>query len=158
MSRPVIKIKPTKFDMVLEVIALLLLVVMWGYVIYYWSSLPDDPDSPVKKFGVFVFPGLASFFSWLCLYWAHYPQREECFRVMVTEENAERQFCNLALSMRVETITINLMISGATIWAVSQVAAVQSRFDALAVPLVWIGGMLLVITAILFSFRARRLK
>ena len=96
-KKPKIKIILTKNDKILEVIALLLLITLWIYVIYNYNSLPEiinthfnaqgKPDGSGEKQYIFGLPGVATFLYILTTITNKYPQlinhTEE-----ITEENA----------------------------------------------------------------------
>ena len=96
-DRPKIKIELTKSDKILEIIALLLLVCLWIYVIYNYNSLPDiinthfnaqgKPDGSGEKQYIFGLPGFATFCYIVLTISNRYPNILN-YTVEITEENA----------------------------------------------------------------------
>ena len=96
-DRPKIKIELTKSDKILEIIALLLLIVLWIYVIYNYNSLPEiinthfnaqgKPDGSGEKQYIFGLPGVATFIYILVTISNRYPNILN-YTVEITEENA----------------------------------------------------------------------
>lgn len=95
-DKPKITIKLSTSDKILEVIALLMLITIWIYVIYNYNSLPEiinthfnaqgKPDGSGEKQYIFGLPGVATFLYILTTITNKYPQlinhTEE-----ITEEN-----------------------------------------------------------------------
>ena len=99
-DRPVLKFKLTKFDVVLEVLAFLLLVTMWGYVLFHWSSLPEkipvrivnaEPKIFAPKAAAFIIPVAAIVVQFL-LFAACRLMTLGNYIVKITPKNAERQY------------------------------------------------------------------
>ena len=100
-QRPVIKLKLTAFDIVLEVVGVALLLVMWGFILYCYPTLPEKipthfgPDGKPDAFDsksmllVLAVMGTVVYVPMLVVarfpHWANYP-------VKVTEENAGRLY------------------------------------------------------------------
>jgi uncharacterized membrane protein len=96
-DKPKVTIKLSTSDKILEVIALLMLITIWIYVIYNYASLPEiinthfnaqgKPDGSGEKQYIFGLPGVATFLYILTTITNKYPQlinhTEE-----ITEENA----------------------------------------------------------------------
>ncbi len=69
MDRPRIRIEPTAFDLLLEGLSLLALLILAGLPLFYWGQLPDTvpthfdaggrPDSYGSKGSLLALPGIA---------------------------------------------------------------------------------------------------
>ena len=108
-QRPVIKLKLTQLDIVLEVVGVALLIVMWGFVLCYDPTLPEKipthfgPDGKPDAFGpksmllILAITGTVIYLPMLVAarfpHWANYP-------VKVTEENAARLYRYCASLLR----------------------------------------------------------
>ena len=96
-DRPKIKIELTKSDKILEIVALLLLICLWIYVIYNYNSLPDiinthfnaqgKPDGSGEKQYIFGLPGVATFCYIVLTISNRYPNILN-YTEEITEENA----------------------------------------------------------------------
>jgi hypothetical protein len=108
-QRPVIKLKPTGFDIVLETVAGLMILAMWGLVIVSWLS-PERflwaSDLPIAL----AFSLFAIFYYYQVRFST--PKIGSGFFIKITEENAERQSRLAATSQRLFFIWIcSLLIS-----------------------------------------------
>jgi uncharacterized membrane protein len=133
-KRPVIKIKLTKLDYALEVIAVLLLVAMWGFLFYYYPALPEkvpvhfgadgQPDAFGPKSMLLVLAITASVLSIVMLICARFP-RWANYPVKVTEDNAGRLYRHCASLLRELGIGINItflwIVAGTCLTATNQV-------------------------------------
>lgn len=100
-DRPRIKIKPTRFDIAVEVFAWTALALLWIYVTVQYPNLPEivpthfgiggKADAWGSKDSVFFGPGIATVLVIGMTILQRYPYQ---FNYMedITEENAERQY------------------------------------------------------------------
>lgn len=123
-KKPKIKIILTKSDKVMEVIALLILITLWIYVIYNYNSLPEiinthfnaagKVDGRGEKYYIFGLPGVATFIYILLTLSNKYPQiinhTEE-----ITEENALEVYTKGTKIARISKIIV-LFIFGYACW------------------------------------------
>ena len=123
-KKPKIKIILTKSDKIMEVIALLILITLWIYVIYNYNSLPEiinthfnaagKVDGRGEKYYIFGLPGVATFIYTLLTLSNKYPQlinhTEE-----ITEENALEVYTKGTKIARLLKIII-LCIFGYACW------------------------------------------
>ena len=114
-EKPKIKIKLTKSDKILEVIALILLITLWIYVIYNYNSLSEiinthfdasgKPNGSGESIYIFGLPGVATFLYILTTITNKYPQlinhAEE-----ITEENALEVYTKWTKIVRILKIII----------------------------------------------------
>ena len=129
-ERPRIAIKLSTSDKVLEVIALLLLITLWIYVIYNYNSLPEiinthfnaqgKPDGSGEKQYIFGLPGVATFLYILTTITNKYPQlinhTEE-----ITEENALEVYTKGTKIVRILKIIVICIFSYASWQTISNV-------------------------------------
>ena len=114
-DRPKIKIELTKSDKILEIIALLLLIVLWIYVIYNYNSLPEiinthfntqgKPDGSGEKQYIFGLPGVATFLYLLVTIASKYPHTFN-YLEEITEENAFEQYTKMTKLTRILKIIL----------------------------------------------------
>ena len=123
-DRPKIKIELTKSDKILEIIALLLLICLWIYVIYNYNSLPDiinthfnaqgKPDGSGEKQYIFGLPGVATFLYLLVTIASRYPHTFN-YLDEITEENALEQYTKMTKLTRILKIIL-IGIFGYSSW------------------------------------------
>lgn len=123
-DRPKIKIELTKSDKILEIIALLLLICLWIYVISNYNSLPDiinthfnaqgKPDGSGEKQYIFGLPGVATFLYLLVTIASRYPHTFN-YLDEITEENALEQYTKMTKLTRILKIIL-IGIFGYSSW------------------------------------------
>lgn len=116
MERPVIKIKPTILDKVLEAAAILMLVLLWAIAIYGYSHLPEivpihfngagEPDGYSGKKTVFIMPVIGTFLYFILTVINAYPHIFN-YPVTITAENAEKQY-GIAVRM-IRTLKLSVL-------------------------------------------------
>ena len=117
-GKPVIKIPPTKFGLVLEVIGLGVLLLMWGFVTYYYPNLParipthfgadGQPDGFGHKSILWQLAVGATVLYGFMIWASRYPHCGN-YPVKVTEENAERLYRLCASLMREMGLVCNVV-------------------------------------------------
>jgi uncharacterized membrane protein len=123
-KKPKIKIILTKSDKVIEIIAFLILISLWIYVIYYYNSLPEiinthfnaagEPDGSGDKVYVFGLPIVSTFLYVLLTFAASKPHIHN-YNVEITAENAEEEYTKSSKVMRILKV-IMLCIFGYACW------------------------------------------
>lgn len=107
--RPRIKMELSFLDKFIEVISWMLLVAIWCILLINFSSLPDlvpthfnftgRPDATGAKWSLFILPGVATIL-FACISWINkFPHRFN-YPVVITPENAFRQYSNANLMFR----------------------------------------------------------
>ena len=129
-DRPKIKIELTKSDKILEIIALLLLVCLWIYVIYNYNSLPDiinthfnaqgKPDGSGEKQYIFGLPGVATFIYLLVTIATKYPHTFN-YTEEITEENALGEYSKTIKMNRILKIVVIGIFSYASWQTINEV-------------------------------------
>jgi len=129
-DRPKIKIELTKSDKILEIIALLLLIVLWIYVIYNYNSLPEiinthfnaqgKPDGSGEKQYIFGLPGVATFIYLLVTIATKYPHTFN-YTEEITEENALEEYSKTIKMNRILKIVVIGIFSYASWQTISNV-------------------------------------
>ena len=129
-DRPKIKIELTKSDKILEIIALLLLVCLWIYVIYNYNSLPDiinthfnaqgKPDGSGEKQYIFGLPGVATFIYILVTIATKYPHTFN-YTEEITEENALEEYSKTIKMNRILKIVVIGIFSYASWQTINEV-------------------------------------
>ena len=107
--RPILKLSLTSLDKALEVIAILILALLWLLSILKYSASPDiipihfklngEPDGYVNKAAIFFEAGIATFVYILLTVVNRYPHRMN-FIVTLTEENALTQYKRMTKLLR----------------------------------------------------------
>ena len=100
-NRPKVEISWEPIDLISELINLLLLLSMWGFVIYHYQSLPDtipvhfnaagEADDYGGKMTIIILPAIATLTYLLIFFLGKYPHLHN-YMVNITEENAERNY------------------------------------------------------------------
>jgi uncharacterized membrane protein len=129
-DRPKIKIELTKSDKILEIIALLLLVCLWIYVIFNYNSLPDiinthfnaqgKPDGSGEKQYIFGLPGVATFIYILVTIATKYPHTFN-YTEEITEENALEEYSKTIKMNRILKIVVIGIFSYASWQTINEV-------------------------------------
>lgn len=129
-DRPKIKIELTKSDKILEIIALLLLVCLWIYVIYNYNSLPDiinthfnaqgKPDGSGEKQYIFGLPGVATLMYLLVTIASKYPHTFN-YTEEITEENALEEYSKTIKMNRILKIVVVGIFSYASWQTINEV-------------------------------------
>lgn len=123
-DRPKLKIALSTTDKLLEIFALLLLISIWIYVIYNYSTLPDiinthfnaqgKPDGSGEKYYIFALPGVATFLYALTTISNKYPHILN-YTEEITEENALEVYTKGTKIVRILKIII-ICIFGYASW------------------------------------------
>jgi uncharacterized membrane protein len=120
MSRPKINLKTTGIDWILEAIALMGVLVTWLLAISNYSALPDtlprhfnlegQPDGFGSKSILFILPIVIIAVYAILTVAARFPHSFN-YPYAITEENAERQYKNSTLMLRVlKVITVGMFL------------------------------------------------
>ena len=109
---PKIEFKLTKLEMFLEIMGYLLLVALWIFVIFSYSSLPDQIPSVGKadqysgRNSIFIFPIICTFLFLLVSLRGKNPE-DFFYKVKITEENREALYRNQLNFIRVSKIMVS---------------------------------------------------
>ena len=161
---PKIEFKLTKLEKFLEIMGYLLLVALWIFVIYSYTSLPDQipihfngegkVDDYHTKRSIFMLPIIGTFLFVLVTYTAATPE-DETYKVNITEQNMESHYRNFMNTFRMKKIvvaTLFLMISYKT----SEVAHAQS--NELGVPFLIVCAAIVILPLVYFTYKSYTLK
>jgi len=161
---PKIELKLTKLELFLEIMGYLLLVALWGFVIYTYSSLPEQipihfngvgkVDDYHTKRSIFMLPVIGTFLFVMLTYKAASPENET-YKVNITEQNRESQYRNTMNSFRMIKIivaTLFLLLSYKT-W---EVARAQS--SELGVSFLILCAVIVFLPLAYFTYKSYTLK
>ena len=151
-QHPIIKLKPTQFDRVLDGIAGLILLTMWGMAIVQLLCSEHWYD-------LFIFFLHTVLITWLAVWFYRkrpYPPQinRRYFFVKITDENAERQFRLDAMLQRLLLITIGLYFISIKVIRLWPLESRDPLRDAVAI--IYLG--LLLCISICYSIRAWQLR
>jgi uncharacterized membrane protein len=114
-KRPIIYIKPTKTDNLIELIGYLILVAFWIIIILSYNNLPEqipihfngfgEVDNYSKKTSIFLLPIIGTFLFIILTLVSKNPESFN-YHVEITEENAESQYRNSIKMMRIMKIIV----------------------------------------------------
>jgi uncharacterized membrane protein len=163
-DRPAIKPDMAPLDWLLEASALLGMMVMAGYVIYYFPQLPETipshfngsgvPDDYSSKDSFWILPGIGVFIYILQSLIVQVPQQFN-FPIKITPANALRQYTmaiRLIRYLKAAILWLFLYITHAT---VRVAAGLDSGLGPWFLPVV-LGGILLpVMIYMILAFRSR---
>ena len=115
MNRPNIKVAITKFDKILEISAVLLLLFFWIFILIHFKNLPKiipihfNGSGTVDGFGprasVFVLPIIGTILYIGLTVLQKHPQYSN-YPIKITQENAQYQYANATKMLRVLKIII----------------------------------------------------
>ncbi|MFN4198440.1 MAG: DUF1648 domain-containing protein [Flavobacterium sp.] len=161
---PVIALPKTSSDRTLDLMTVFLLVVFWGISFYYYNDLPEEipihfdyageVDNYADKKTIFLLPLFGSMLAGFLTLVSRHPETFN-YTVTITQENAERQYRNAMLMMRVMRIVI-VFVFMLIDWEVIQIALGNS--EGLGV---WFLPILLIVVfvpIIYFAIRSKRLR
>ena len=96
-----IKIKPIRFDVILETVAVLVCAATWGFLIFrfIWPDAYPDVFNPPQKMDLFIY-AMTNIFFLVFFMQARSPREMNIKFPKMTEENAERQYRLHARYMR----------------------------------------------------------
>ncbi len=163
-SRPVIKLKLTTTDKIIEWLGWLLLSVMWVMVIWNFSALPGtipihwnfkgEVDNYAGKHSIFILPVIGSFIFAGMTILNNYPHIFN-YAVKIDESNAAMQYTNVTRMIRVlKTIVVFIFLF--IIFKIIQSANEDNKsLEAWSLPLV---TGIIVIPVIIFIFNSFRTK
>jgi uncharacterized membrane protein len=150
-ERPVIVIKPTPADIILEMFGWLALILLWGYVVNNYPDIPDRipthfnvsgiADNYGNKPSIFFLPVIgATIFIGISIL-GRYPHIFN-YPVAITKLNAERQYRN---SLRMMRYLKFIIVSTFLIIEYQSIQAAKGRSEGL-------GAWFLPVALILSSF------
>jgi uncharacterized membrane protein len=161
---PVIELPKTSTDRMLDLLTVFLLVVFWGLSFYYYSELPKEipihfdytgeVDNYASKKTIFLLPLIGSMLAGFLTLVSRHPETFN-YTVTITPENAERQYRNSLLMMKVMRVVIVFLFILID-WEVIQIALGHSEgLGVLFLPLFLI---LVFAPIIYFAIRSKRLQ
>lgn len=119
-ARPKLKIPLTNLEWILLITSILCLIFIWVYLLLNYGKLPQRIpihtdfsgriDSWGGKFTLFFLPIIQTFLFFLLTLISKFPYKFN-YTVIITEENAERQYRNSRTLMRWITLTISIVFS-----------------------------------------------
>ena len=164
-KRPILQLKLTKFDYLLEFLAIGILVFHWIFMLYYYNKLPQiipshiDSNGEIDGMGpkglIFLLPTI-SILMYILISVVN--KNPHCFNFPypITEENAERQYRNSLMMNRVMKMLVQLMFLCVTANTISTALPFGLKFVGL-----WMlpfGISLVFISMFFFVFRGFKLK
>lgn len=117
-KRPKLHIPISKLEIILEIIAVIAIILTWGYLIISWSNIPSiipthfntlgQANSYGSKDAIFITPiiGTIAFIALNIL--ARFPHLFN-YTVKITKENAERQYRNGRLIIEVLVAELSIL-------------------------------------------------
>lgn len=164
MNKPVIHLRKTKTDFFLGILTVVLLVCFWGISIFYYPSLADEipihfdykgeVNSYASKETIFILPFIGTFLVGFLTLISKSPESFN-YTVEITEENAERQYTNAVLMMKVLRLAL-LLVFMLIDWEVIQIGLGKSKgLGAWFLPIFLI---LVFVPIIYFLIRSKKLK
>lgn len=164
MERPKIKIEPGKIDLTLETIGVLGLMVTFLLLILNYNDLPEimpghfnaagQPDGFGNKAIIWALPGVALALYILLTIVLRYPHVFN-YPMEITAENAERQYRNAVMMVRVLK-TIMVVIFSYLTYAVIQNGL--GKIDGLGILFLPLSLTLVLGTIGIFIYRGNRLR
>lgn len=117
-EKPVIKLKLTQTDKILEVISSIALIAFWLMAILSYSKLPDlipihynglgEVDNYAGKKSIFLLPIIGTLIFLILTFVVKYPETLN-YPTKITVENAERQYANSTRRIRFLKLLIILV-------------------------------------------------
>lgn len=133
--RPTLKLRKTGPDKLLGLAAALLLLALWSFVLWQLPALPErmpihfDHTGQADAYGhknlLLILPGIATVLAGVLSFAGRHPEVFN-YRVPITAENAERQYRNAALMMRVMRLVV-VALFFLICWKAVQVGLGQSE-------------------------------
>jgi uncharacterized membrane protein len=164
-KRPKLQLKWTKFDYFLEFLAIGILIFHWIFMLYYYSKLPQiipsylDSNGEIDGMGSKNMLCLVPIIGLLLYIAISYTNKKpHCFNFPypITAENAERQYRNSLMMMRVMKILVQLVFLCVTANIISTALPFGLKFVGL-----WmfpVGIALIFVTMFFFVYRGFKLK
>lgn len=118
-GRPILDIKPTRFDRALEATGVAMLLVLWMFCFYSYSNTPDivpihfgtggEPDGYGDARTVFLMPVIATVLFVFMSLAARKPENFN-YTVTITPQNAQRKYKGMLSFMRWIKISVVMII------------------------------------------------
>jgi uncharacterized membrane protein len=164
-NRPKIKIKLTRFDKVLEIGGLILLVIMWGFTIVNYLKSPEtvpihyDSSGNINGYGDKAIPLFLALIPTF-LYWGltqlnKYPH---IFNYLseITEDNAESQYTGATRMIRLLKVGLVFMFTIETISTFFRIIGISKGLGVWYLPLTILLLILPIILAIIQPFKKKK--
>lgn len=163
-TRPKIKIKLTRFDKVLEIGGLILLVIMWGFTIVNYFKSPETVPIHYDSSGNINGYGSKSTLLFLALiptilFWGltqlnKYPHVFN-YITKITVDNAESQYTSATRMIRILKVSFVLMFTIETLSAFFTIIGITKGLGVWFLPLTIILLVLPIIFAIIQPFKKK---
>jgi uncharacterized membrane protein len=162
-AQPLIKVPFTKFDFILEGLAISILILIWMYVANEYGNLPEtipthfngsgEVDDYGPKATLFILPAVVTFISILFFVLQMVPQHLNHPVRKITAGNAEFTYRNTLTMMRVLKIGISLFFLLTT----HEIISIVKGKNHLMGPWFWVWLLVLVFLPIgIFLYRAMK--
>ncbi len=163
-DKPQIKLVRTKFDIFLERAALSILILLWIYTIFSYSSLPAiipahyDYDGKVDRYDskalVFLLPGILTIIFVLLTVLSRHPVKLNYMQT-ITKENAEQQYRISTRLLRVINLVIAIAFSYIVVKEIHDSQYTDASLDWWFLPALILGLILPTIYYILKGFKVK---
>lgn len=163
-QRPVIEFERTNTDFVLDLLTILLLVFFWAFSIYFYPALSEEipihfdykgeVDNYADKVTIFILPFVGTMLAGFLTLIGKSPETFN-YSVEITPENAERQYKNALLMMKVMRLAI-IFVFLLIDWEVVQIGLGKS--EGLGVWFLPIFLTIVFVPIIYFAIRGKKLK
>lgn len=163
-KRPIIIIKPTKTDQVIEVIGYVILVSFWLITMFTFSYLPEqipihynglgEVDNYSHKKSIFLLPIIGTFLYAILSQVSKNPESLN-YNIEITEQNAESHYRNSIKMMRILKIIVVLLFFMIDIETISIAMKKSVGLGIWFLPLTL---SLLFIPIIYFAYQSKKIK
>lgn len=148
MARPKLKLTLTFFDVIIETLGGILIILLVAYPIYHYANLPEEipihfnasgnPDGFSSKRDIWIMPflGLAVYVGLVIL--NRYPHVFN-YPTEITAENAERQYKLATTLLRMVNFSIALIFFYITYHSVQSAISGQGGLGIMFMPIVLLG-------------------
>jgi len=163
-NRPKIKIKLTRFDKVLEICGLILLVIMWGFTIVNYLKSPEtvpihyDSLGNINGYGskstLLFLPLIPTIIFWGLTQLNKYPHVFN-YMTKITVDNAESQYIGATRMIRILKVSLVLMFTIDTLSAFFRIIGISKGLGVWFFPLSIILLVLPIIFAIIQPFKKK---
>lgn len=145
--RPIIEIKPTKKDIILDVLGILVLILFWIYIINSYPNLPNiipihfnlngEADGFGSKNFIFLTASIATILYIGLSILIKYPHTFN-YAIEITHVNAETQYKNSINMIRILKLIIILIFFITEYYTVSKALNEKNIYDTLYLPFILI--------------------
>lgn len=164
-KRPILDLKMTKFDLLLEILSIAVLGFHWVFIWIYYSRLPQIIPSHIDingkidgmgpKFMLLYVPIIGILIHFAISYTNKKPHNFN-FPYTINEENAERQYRNSLMMTRIVKLFIQLLFAAITANIIHLASFIDTKLIGLWMFPICIA--LMILTIFFFVFRGFKLK